>query len=317
MSGVKRFLLVGDDYAASRLGGVILDSGEGEIAAVFTDTAHDGLLADFARRNGVEVHPSSSLREIAIGERLDALRANWLINVLSGVILPARVLDRFPRRALNLHTGPLPEYAGIHVHQWGIRNGETTFAVTVHHMEAGVDTGPIVAARSFAITPTDTGLSLFRKVVREGSGLFAEILEDILAGRELPAAPQDLGKRRYYRHRDALDGRVDWRWNARQVVDFVRAGNYWPFASPTYTAFLEPAVGEPVELLRAREAGPAGRGPGEVIALGDEGPRVACGEGSVVLTEAVRGKARLGPADWRAYLARLPDGRFEGRSDAA
>ena len=179
-----------------------------------------------------------------------------MINAYGTVILPRSVLRLFPGRALNVHPGPLPEYGGLHMNQWALRNGETRFGATIHLMDERVDAGAIVRQAWFDIAPADTGLSLFLKTQQVATDLLREVLGDIMAGRPLRAVPQDLTRLRVYRHAEALDGRIDWCWPARQIVDFVRAGNYRPFASPTYTAYVEVA-GARIEILEG-----AGRGAG-------------------------------------------------------
>src|SRR5574341_1452310 len=99
-------------------------------------------------------------------------------------------------------------------------------------MEERIDTGAIVGVLRFPIRPDDTGLSLFSRCLATGAELFARIVNQILRGETLADVPQDLRRRRLYRHRDALDGRIDWSDTAEKIVDFVRAGNYEPFASP-------------------------------------------------------------------------------------
>jgi methionyl-tRNA formyltransferase len=257
--------------------------------------------------------PTSSARARGWNAATGWLRT-WLINAYGTVIVPAAVLRLFPCRALNVHPGPLPEYGGLHVNQWALRNGETRFGATIHLMDAGIDTGPVVAQEWFEIAPSDTGLTLFNKTQHVAIRLLQQVLHDITAGRELRPVPQDLIRLRVYRHAEALDGAVDWDWSARQIVDFVRAGNYRPFVSPTYTAYVEDAAGARIEVLRAKAGPPAGAAPGTVVEVGEDGPRVACGAGaSVVLVRSEVDRVPLAQHDWRRRLEGLPNSRLRGR----
>ncbi len=238
---------------------------------------------------------------------------DWLISINSKTLLPADVLDRFSDRALNLHNGPLPNYAGRHVTQWGIRNGETEFASTVHFMNKAVDTGDIVATRRYSIRPQDTGLSLFRKSFHEGRLLMIEVLDRILAGKPLQRSAQIAAKRHNYRHHDALDPRVPWTESARRVVDFLRAGDYRPLSSPSYTASLKMPGDEIVLLYRASELTDAKGEPGEVLDILQEGPVVACGSGGVIITASTFGEADLNQATWRDLLTRANLTTLPGR----
>jgi UDP-4-amino-4-deoxy-L-arabinose formyltransferase/UDP-glucuronic acid dehydrogenase (UDP-4-keto-hexauronic acid decarboxylating) len=219
------------------------------------------------------------------------------------VIIPPEILALFPGRALNAHPGLLPEYAGLHVHQWAIRNGESEFGVTVHVMVPAIDAGPVVAVRRFAVQPNDTGLSLFRRCQAASAELLTEVATRIARGEALTLQPQDLARRHVYRHRDALDGAIDWRMPARAIIDFVRAGNYEPFVSPTYVASMPSASGTIVEVLRARIDESADAPPGTLLGLSDDGPRIACGDRETIrLIRARSGGRVLGPAEWRSFF---------------
>jgi methionyl-tRNA formyltransferase len=308
---VISFILVGEEPYAQKVAKAIFADGRGRLVPIYTNTAKAGGLRMLAEAQGVPVHNAALLS----GDTPTVAEADWLININSAVILPAGLLDRFPDRALNLHNGPLPGYAGRHVHQWGIRNGETEFAATIHHMEAKIDTGTIVKECFFPIDPLDTGLSLFRRSFDVGAELFVEVLERIFEGGVLPAHQQDLSKRHIYRHADALDGRIDWRWEARKIVDFARAGNYRPLISPTYSAYLEPEAGDRILVLRAvadnGESGPVG----QAFDVDGGSPGVFCGNGAVRLTEAFRDGRRMKTSDWSEYFNAVPGHRLIGRGE--
>jgi methionyl-tRNA formyltransferase len=311
---MKRFVLIGSEvHIALKAAEILVGDPEAELAAVFVEAARGGRLTCFAQEHDVPVHSAERIRSDG-AELCRSLACDWLINAYGTVIVPPSVLRLYPQRALNVHPGPLPEYGGLHMNQWALRNGETRFGATIHLMDEAIDAGPIVRQAWFDIAPTDTGLTLFNRTQRVGTGLLQDVLGDIMANRALRPVPQDLTRRRIYRHAEALDGRIDWRWSARQIVDFVRAGNYRPFPSPTYTARVEVA-GVRIEILKANVAAPAAAPPGTVLEVGEGGPRVACGEnGSVVLARAEADKAPLGAADWRERLGGLPDGRLRGRN---
>jgi methionyl-tRNA formyltransferase len=310
----KRFVLIGSEaQIALDAAKMLLADPAATLAAVFAGTS-GGRLARYAQEHGVAVFPSERFR--ADGEQLCRdLACDWLINAYGTVIVPPAMLRLFPGQALNVHPGPLPEYGGLHMNQWALRNGETRFGATIHLMDEQVDTGAIVRQAWFDIAPTDTGLSLFTRTQQVATALLREVLGDILAGRALRPVAQDLTRLRVYRHAEALDGRIDWRWPAKQIVDFVRAGNYRPFASPTYTAYVE-QEGARIEILKACVGAPAAAPCGTVVEVGEDGPRIACGEGgSVVLARAEAQRVLVDVARWRRWLDVLPQARLSGRQD--
>jgi methionyl-tRNA formyltransferase len=208
-----------------------------EIVAVVTATESQGtrrpLVAAAVAREGLELLPPSTLRTRSFADSISDLDVDLLVNVHSLFVLGPDVV-RAPRiGSFNLHPGPLPEYAGLNAPSWAIYKGETTHAVTLHWMEAGIDTGPVAYRASFAIDDADTGLSLTAKCVRHGVPLLWRLVAD--AARDpssIPALEQDLGRRRYFGREVPNEGSVIWAAPAREVVRFVRAADYGPFDSP-------------------------------------------------------------------------------------
>jgi phosphoribosylglycinamide formyltransferase-1 len=65
-------------------------------------------------------------------------------------------LDRFPRRVVNVHPAPLPEFPGAHPLEDVLAAGAPSAAATVHYVDAGVDTGEVIASEPVAVLPGDT-----------------------------------------------------------------------------------------------------------------------------------------------------------------
>jgi UDP-4-amino-4-deoxy-L-arabinose formyltransferase/UDP-glucuronic acid dehydrogenase (UDP-4-keto-hexauronic acid decarboxylating) len=100
-------------------------------------------------------------------------------------------------------------------------------------MEPGIDTGAIAFSASFSLTPHDTGLTVSAKCVQHGMPLIAALLACLEHDPpNVPAEPQDLSRRRYFRRGAPHDGWVPWASPAATVTAFVRACDYAPFHSP-------------------------------------------------------------------------------------
>jgi UDP-4-amino-4-deoxy-L-arabinose formyltransferase/UDP-glucuronic acid dehydrogenase (UDP-4-keto-hexauronic acid decarboxylating) len=274
-----------------------------------SSTHGGGSVVGLAMRLGVPVFPSTLVREASTADWLAREQVDVLLNVHSLYVIHPAVV-RAPRiGSFNLHPGPLPEYAGLNAPSWAIYNGEPAHGVTLHWMEAEIDTGPIAFAATFPISERDTGLSVSATCVREGLPLVTRLLE--VAAEDpgsIPAEPQDLSRRRWFGREVPNDGRVGWSHSARELVDFVRACDYLPFVSPW---------GHPVARLRDQELAllkasrtyePAGAEPGAVGHVDDGTACVATADEWVRLHrvrlggEAVDAGAVLSPGD------RLEDG---------
>ncbi|MBI2266396.1 MAG: hypothetical protein HYU64_14725 [Armatimonadetes bacterium] len=81
-----------------------------------------------------------------------------------------------PLGTINLHTGKVPDYRGGPPFFWELYHGEETVGATVHFVDDGVDTGPIIATGEFPILPGDTVNSLKERIIPEGARLLREAI---------------------------------------------------------------------------------------------------------------------------------------------
>lgn len=140
-----------------------------------------------------------------------------------GKILGKSLLDVPRRLSVNLHGGKLPLYRGSSPMNWALINGDTTFTLTIMTVNEGVDTGDILAERTFPIAIDDTirdlhetANSTFPRMLVE---VLTEIEQDTLVGRQ-----QDTAHARYFPLRFPSDGVVLWdQLTAEQVHNRIRA----------------------------------------------------------------------------------------------
>ena len=227
-----------------------------ELSGVFTQPPTRGggaTVAAVAESLGLSVEPSERVRDPALAALLRERDVDLLLNVHSLFVIHADVVAAPRIGGFNLHPGPLPAYAGLNAPSWAIYHGEERHAVTVHWMEPGIDTGAIAYERAFDLSETDTGLSVSLRCVREGLPLLDRLLEDAAHGA-IPAVPQDLARRRYFGRRPPQEGRLEWSRPAREIVDFVRACDYFPFPSPWGSPLGRVDDGE-VAILKASRSG--------------------------------------------------------------
>jgi len=112
-------------------------------------------------------------------------RGEYIISYLSRWIVPADILGRAGKAALNFHPAP-PEYPGFGPVNWALYTGAREYGVTCHHMAARVDSGDIVDTMAVAIRPDDTVASLLDRAHVHQLGMFYYIMRLITIGRDLP-----------------------------------------------------------------------------------------------------------------------------------
>ena len=245
-------------------------------------------VASVAETLDVPVLPSKRVKDPELAGWMREQEVDLLLNVHSLYLIHGDVVAAPRIGAFNLHPGPLPRMAGLNCPSWAVYEGEPRHAVTLHWMEAGIDTGDIAYEAAFDLSEKDTGLSVSVRCVREGMPLVAQLLEDAARGRDaIPRKRQDTSLRRYYGREAPDGGRIVWSRPARELVGLVRASDYSPFPSP----WGQPRASldaRPVAVTRAARTGePAADAPGAVADAPDGAVRVAAGD-EWVLVERVQ-----------------------------
>ncbi len=225
-----------------------------------------------AEELGIEVRTPLRLRDPADQDAFATLEADVAVVVAYGLILPQAILDAPRLGCLNIHASLLPRWRGAAPIHRAVMAGDAETGVAIMQMEAGLDTGPVLAEARTPIGVEETTADLHDRL----SVMGAELVVDVLDRLPLPAVPQAEEGVTYAAKIDKAEARVDWTRAAAEVDRLIRG------LSPFPGAWCEIA-GERVKLLRSRVV--AGQGaPGQVL----EGFTVACGSGAVEVLEAQR-----------------------------
>ena len=233
--------------------------------------------------------------------RLAAVQADALVVAAYGQILPPAVLQAARHGAWNIHASLLPRWRGAAPIQRALLAGDDETGISIMQMDAGLDTGPMLAQRRVPITSRDDAASLHDKLAALGAEMMAAALVDIEAGRAQPQ-PQPSDGATYARKIDKREALIDWQRPACDIERTVRAFS----PSPGASTLLD---GEAVKLWRTSLATGSGS-PGEILQAGPD-LIVACGEGALALGELQRpGGKRVDAAAFLRGRALSPGARF-------
>ncbi len=230
-----------------------------------------------AEKYALVVFQPPTLRKPEFVAPLRDLAPDVIIVAAYGLILPQVVLDIPPRGCINTHASLLPLYRGAAPIPAAILAGDAETGITLMQMEAGLDTGPILAQATLSIFDDDTTGTLTAKLAHTAAALMIETLPRILAG-EISPQPQDNARASVFKTIKKEEGWIDWTRSASEIARRVRAFNPWP---STFTFWN----GAQLKILRAQaSAGKNSAEPGRVIQIGKE-VAVATGTGALVLRE--------------------------------
>ena len=253
-----------------------------------------------ALAHGIPVSQPERLKDPATHEPLRAAcaaGAELMVVAAYGLILPQAVLDVPPRGCINIHASLLPRWRGAAPIQRAIEAGDAQTGITIMHMEAGLDTGPMLLSRAISIDPQDSTGSLHDRLARLGGELVVEALARL---DELVPVVQPEAGVTYASKILKAEAQLDWNQAADVLARKVRAFDPFPGAVATL-------AGEPVKAWRGTTEAGSGR-PGQVLAADSSGIVVACGEGVLRLTELQKpGSRRVGVADFLNGSSLRPD----------
>ncbi len=319
------------DFAATALA-MIHDAGI-EIALVLTQPdrpagrgmqLHASAVKQFAVAHGIPVAQPVSLRldgkypadAEAAHALMRATEHDVMVVAAYGLILPPSVLTIPPRGCINIHGSLLPRWRGAAPIHRAIEAGDNETGITIMQMDAGLDTGPMLAMQSVPITAQDTTGTLHDTLARLGGVMIVEALQKMAAQPgPLAATPQPADGATYAPKILKDEALLDFSQPAAIVARKIRAFNPFPGASARFGETL-------LKFWHAQEvtATLIERGdnvaPGTVLAAdAEDGILIACGHdagaGQLRITELQKpGGKRLGAVDFLQGFA-LAGGRFQ------
>ncbi len=277
----------------------------------------------FAQGRQLPVAQPTSLRldgkfgmeALAVKERIAQARADAMVVVAYGLLLPQWILDAMAGPGqwgcFNIHASLLPRWRGAAPIHRAIEAGDPESGVTIMQMDAGLDTGPMLLQERIAIGPHASTAQLHDELAALGARLMVQALANpaaLLARRQSEQGvsyAQKIGK---------SEAAIDWHQHAEQIARKVRAFDPFPGASTglggeTLKVWgAKAVVPNPSERLAVGQARP-----GQILATDLRGLVVAAGEGTCLcITHLQRpGGKRLAVADYLQGHALAPGQCFD------
>lgn len=180
-----------------------------------------------ADRLGIKTIQPEDVNQEDVIEHLKGLNAGLFVVAGFGQILKKDLLDVPEYYPINVHASLLPKYRGAAPINWAIADGEKETGVSIIKMNEGMDEGDIILDRVVQIDSDDDAVTLSKKLSIEGAGLLLDSIKLIKEGR-VKFVRQDSSEATYAPKLKKKDGLIDWKQDAADIYNRVRAFVPWP-----------------------------------------------------------------------------------------
>ena len=283
------------EFAAIHLSS-LLNSSAHEIVAVYTQPDRPAgrgkkLISSpvklLALKNTIPVYQPASFNSKSALSDLAALKADIMVVVAYGLILPQSVLDIPLRGCINVHGSVLPRWRGAAPIQRAIEAGDQASGITIIQMDAGLDTGAMLSISRCNIEKNETSVSLHDKLASLGASAMTSTLQRLKDQTAIGIA-QDCSLSSYADKIKKSEASIKWSEPAHIIERKIRAYNPSPISYSllddlrikiwSASALHEEAIGEI----------------GEIISATQEGLTIKCGQGCLLINELqIPGKTKM------------------------
>jgi methionyl-tRNA formyltransferase len=184
----------------------------------------DPILKDWANKLDVPYIPTKSVNTPEFLAIMDRHQPDLLVSMSFNQILRKEIIEYAPKGFINCHAGALPFYRGRNPLNWVLINGESSFGITVHYVDEGIDTGDIVEQRFYPIALNDNYQTLLTRAITECASILHSAVLKILNSEVEVVKQHDISPvGTYFGVRTFGDEYIDFNWGAERVYDFIRA----------------------------------------------------------------------------------------------
>ena len=272
------------DFAARHLD-ALLSSGH-NVVGVFTQPDRPAgrgnkltasPVKQLAEQHNLPVFQPKSLRPEENQQLVADLRADVMVVVAYGLILPAPVLAMPRLGCINVHGSLLPKWRGAAPIQRSLWAGDSETGVTIMQMDVGLDTGDMLYKLACPIGPEDTSATLYSKLAELGPEGMLVTLSQLADGTAKPEV-QDESLVSYAEKLSKEEAKLDWSLSATQLERCIRAFNPWPVSYFTVDD-------QPVKVWKATVLPHLDRHPGKILQADKNGIQVATADGVLNIEE--------------------------------
>ena len=285
----------------------LINQGENVVGVITVEDApnqkYPNPVKECAVEHSLALYQANYLKKAEAVDWVRNLQPDLLVLGFVTAFVPLQMIKLATHGGINYHPSLLPKYRGGSAINWAIINGETETGVTIHFIDEGVDTGPILLQEKVDISPDDTVKSVyFDKLYPLGIKMIAEAVRLIREGKAVPT-DQDESAASFQPVISTADTLIDWTQSTETIYNLIRGSNPSPGAvtrlGDQSCAFYDAVVGDQ-------------RGePGTVTDISADSFTVATGDGAIAVSSAKPpGQKKLAAADFVSHLNLKVGDRF-------
>jgi methionyl-tRNA formyltransferase len=241
---------------------------------------------ELALAAGVPVIQPESVKVPEALEQIRAWEPEVIVVMAYGQILPQTLIEIPKKAIINLHASLLPKYRGASCIQAALKNGDAETGWSVIYVVKKLDAGNVILQQPFKIGEKETGGELHDRLAAAGPAACRAALE-LLEKGEVVGEVQDEERQTYAPKLGREDGYLDWSKPAAELERLIRALHPWPGTSAGF--------GEKRLKIFPNVRVQSGVGnPGQLLEIGEGGFEIACGAGSLWVSEVqLEGSRRM------------------------
>ncbi|WP_439239915.1 methionyl-tRNA formyltransferase [Lonepinella sp. BR2474] len=234
-----------------------------------------------AEQYQLPIYQPKSLRQVEAQAELANLKADVMVVVAYGLILPLAVLQAPKFGCLNVHGSILPRWRGAAPIQRAIWAGDKQTGVTIMQMDVGLDTGDMLHKVYCDIDPHETSATLYHKLAELAPPALIEVLDNLTNGK-FPSEKQQDSQSNYAEKLSKEEAQLNWTLSAEQLERNIRAFNPAPMAFLTLSHHGQE---ERIKIHQATCLPHQDKTAGSIIAVDKHGIQIATAQGVLNITQ--------------------------------
>ena len=246
---------------------------------------------DLAVEQGLPLLQPAKLKHPDAVAWVRELKPDLLVLAFVTEFAPLEMIQSATHGGINYHPSLLPKYRGGSAINWAVISGERETGVTIHQIDEGVDTGPIILQDKVDISPDDTVKSLyFEKLYPLGIKLIARAVQLIREGKARPIS-QDESQASFQPVIKESDTVINWKLTTQRVVDLIRGSNPSPGAVTSFK-------GRALKIWEAKPYPLQGRAGDIIEIVENRGFVISTADGGILVKRVQFDGAKIAAADF-------------------